>query len=140
MLGCQCSRLGWALVGAGPKLPLQNIKLHGMCHLESMVVIKHFQTTVKDNFTSLLVLNKKIKVCLGWDESSPMDHVVSCKKLRCESLHTFKGMIRYCMKDNGEQHFEIVHHNVSAEDMSDGKTKYVKIDKVGLKQSSESLS
>lgn len=30
----------------------------------------------------LLVLNKKIKVCLGWDESPPTCHVMSCKKSR----------------------------------------------------------
>ena len=27
---------------------------------------KHFQVVVKRNFSSLLVLNKKIKVCLAW--------------------------------------------------------------------------
>ena len=51
-------------------------------------------------FTNLLVLNKKIKGCLGWDENPPTGHVVSCKKLRDWGLHTFKGMIGYCMKDN----------------------------------------
>jgi hypothetical protein len=103
-----------------------------MCHLESLVVIKHFQIVVKENFTSLLVLNKKIKVCLGWDESSPTCNVVSCKKLRDEGLHTIKAMIGYCMKDSGEEHFEFVHHNVSVEDMNDGKMEYTKSGKLGL--------
>ena len=61
---------------------------------------KHFQLMVKRNFTSVLVLNEKIKVYLGWDESPPTCHVY--KKLRDEGLHTFKGMMGYCMKDNGE--------------------------------------
>jgi len=30
---------------------------------------KHFQMIVNGNFTSLLVLSKKIKVCLGWEVS-----------------------------------------------------------------------
>lgn len=36
------------------------------------------------------------------------------------------------MKDNGEEHFEFVHHNVSAEDMNDSKMEYVKLGKASL--------
>ena len=36
------------------------------------------------------------------------------------------------MKDNGEEHFEFVHHNVLAEDMNDSKMEHVKSVKVGL--------
>lgn len=65
---------------------------------------------VKGNFTSRRVLNKKFKVCLGWDgmEVPPPVMVVSFKRLRDE------GLVEYCMKDNGEEHFEFVHHNVLA--------------------------
>lgn len=86
----------------------------------------------KGNFNSLPMLNKKIKVCLGWDVSPPMGHVVSCKKLKDEGLHTFKGMIGYSMKNNEEMHFEFVHHNVSANEMNNGKMEYTKFGKVGL--------
>jgi hypothetical protein len=72
---------------------------------------KHFQMVMKGNFSSLLMLNKNIKVYLDWDLNPPMSHVVSCKDLRDESLHKFKGMVGYCMKDNGEEHFEFIHHN-----------------------------
>jgi hypothetical protein len=41
---------------------------------------KHFQMMVEGNFASLLVLNKRTKVCLGWNESSPTGHVISCEK------------------------------------------------------------
>ena len=47
--------------------------------------------------------------------------MVSCKKLRDEGLQTFKGMIGYCMKDSGEEHFKFVHHKVLAEDMNAAK-------------------
>jgi hypothetical protein len=43
---------------------------------------KRFQMAVKGDFSNLLVLNKKIKVCLGWDVSLLTSHVVSRKKLR----------------------------------------------------------
>ena len=84
------------------------------------------------NFTSLPVLNKKIEVYLGWYASPLMGHVVSCKKLGDEGLHTLKGVIGYYMKDNGEEHFEFVHHNVLLEDMNDNKMEYEKFGKMGL--------
>ena len=66
-------------------------------------------------------VNKEIKVCLGWDESPPSGHVVSWKNLRDEGLHMFQGMIGYYLKDNMEEHFEFVHHNVLAETRMKGK-------------------
>ena len=48
-------------------------------------------------------------------------------------------MIGYCVKDNGEEHFEFVHDNVSANDTNDGKMEYAKLGKVGL-DNSASLS
>ena len=86
----------------------------------------------KGNFGSLPVLYKKLEVCLGWDESPPMGHVVTSKRLRDEGLHTFLGMVGYYMKDNRIKHFEFVHHNVIAIDMNKGKMKYTKFGKVGL--------
>ena len=60
-----------------------------------------------------------------------MGHVLSYKRLRDESLHTFLGMVGYCMKDNGVEHFEFVHCAVSMEDMNVGKLEYAKFRKVG---------
>ena len=106
----------------------------GLCSVErgGALTHKHFQMMVKGNFTSLLVLNKKTKVCLGWDASPLMGRVVSCKKLTDEGLQILKAMIEYYMKDNGEEHFEFVHHNVLVEDMNDGKMEYVKFGKMDL--------
>ena len=77
-------------------------------------------------------MNKQIKICLRWDESPLTGHVVSCKRLRDEGLHTFKGMVGYYMKDNGKEHFEIVNHNVSSDDANEGKMEYAKCGNVGL--------
>ena len=54
-------------------------------------------------------------------ELLPSIIVISFKRLRDEGLYTFKGMVEYCVKDNGEEHFEFVHHNVSANDTNKGK-------------------
>jgi hypothetical protein len=47
-------------------------------------------------------------------------HVISCKKLRDEELHTLRGRVGYCMKDNGKNHFEFVHHDVLVDDWNEG--------------------
>lgn len=46
-------------------------------------------------------------------------------------IHSWE-LLGYCMKDNGKEHFEFVHHNVFAHDMNEGKMKYAKFGKVGL--------
>ena len=88
---------------------------------------------VKGNFSSLHMLNKKIEVVVGWHENPLIGHVVSCKKMRDEGFHNFLDMVGYCMKDNGEDCFEFVHHNVLGDDMNEGNMEYAKIGKVGLK-------
>ena len=56
----------------------------GLCSMEGGgLTHKHFQV-VKGDFSSLLALNKKSKICLGWVVNSPSGHVVLCKKLRDE--------------------------------------------------------
>jgi hypothetical protein len=64
----------------------------GLCFVEhgGAFTHKYFQRNLKGNFSSLIVLKKKIKVCLRWDESPCTSHVVSCKRLRDEGLQTFK--------------------------------------------------
>ena len=42
-------------------------------------------------------------------------------------------MVRYCMKDNGEEHFEYVHHNISSKDMNEDKLEYAKFRMVVLR-------
>jgi hypothetical protein len=107
----------------------------GLCSVEfsgGVWMHKYFQMVVKGNFCSLSVLDKKLKVCLGWDESPPMGHVVTSKRLRDEGLHTFLSMVDYYMKDNRGKHFEFAHHDVIADDTNEGKMKYAKFGKVGL--------
>ena len=62
-----------------------------LCSVEGgdALMHKHFQMVFKRNFSSLPVSNKKVKVCLGWDESPPTGHVVSCKRLQDAGLQNF---------------------------------------------------
>jgi hypothetical protein len=41
-------------------------------------------------------------------------------------------MVGYCMKDNGEEQFEFVHHNVFMEAMHDGKNDICKVKEGGF--------
>lgn len=75
---------------------------------------------VKGNSNSFLVFNKENKFDLGWDANPIVGHIISCTMLRDEELHTFWGMVGYCMKDNGENHFQFVHHDVHVDDLNEG--------------------
>jgi hypothetical protein len=52
-----------------------------------------FPNDGEGNFASLMVLNKQINVCLGWDECLGTGCVVSCKILMDEGFQTFESMI-----------------------------------------------
>ena len=90
---------------------------------------------VKRNFGSLSVLNKKIKICLGWDVNPLRVKLFHARNSKMRILHTLKGMVGYCIKDNGKEHFKFIHHNVFAQDMNDGKLEYAKFGKIGLNNS-----
>ena len=44
----------------------------------------------------------------------------------------FLSMVGYCMNDNGNDHFEFVHHNNCADDMNKEKMEEAKFGTVGL--------
>lgn len=73
----------------------------GLCSMKCTGALthQHSQMVVKGNLSGLPVLNKKIKICLGWDEKiiKLFGHVVSCKTLQDEKLHTFLRMVGYYM-------------------------------------------
>ena len=67
-----------------PRRFIEDKCIVGSCFMKrgGTLMHKHFPMVVKGNFSGVLMLNKKNKVCLGWDESPPTSHVVSCKRLR----------------------------------------------------------
>lgn len=46
------------------------------------------------------------------------------KKLTNEGLHIFASMVGYCLRDDGEDHFEFMHYNVTNEETNDIKLEH----------------
>ncbi|MCO5609929.1 hypothetical protein L7F22_064164 [Adiantum nelumboides] len=70
--------------------------------------------------TLLIAINKKVRKYLGWDTDKPAGALILCRALKQRNMHTFHGMVGYCMKDCDEAHFQKVDHNISADDQNDG--------------------
>ncbi len=49
-----------------------------------------------------------------------------CKRLKGVGMHTYVGMIGYCLKDQGEEHFQFYHKNVNSKHMQEIVDEYVK--------------
>lgn len=60
-----------------------------------------------------------LKSCLGWGKEWPVGAMVMCRKLRNKGLHTFIGMIGYCIKDSDQSHFQTIDHNITAATTAD---------------------
>lgn len=54
----------------------------------------------------------------------PPKAVVMGWALRNTGVHTFLGMLGYCMKDANAAHYQSVNHNVSAVDLVTGEELY----------------
>ncbi len=57
---------------------------------------------------------------------SPIHHV-HCKLLKGVGMHTYIGMIGYCLKDQGEKQFQFCHRSACFKEMQ-GVDEYVKDD------------
>ncbi|MCO5583934.1 hypothetical protein L7F22_037852 [Adiantum nelumboides] len=101
---------------------LRNETCAGLCAVErgGIAFNLHFQMVVRIWATSLIAINKKVRRYLGWDTDKPAGGLILCRALKQRNMHTFRGMVGYCMKDRGEPHFRKVDHNISADDLNDG--------------------
>ena len=61
--------------------------------------------------TCVANVTKALKAYLDPDGSKGI--VVLCKKLTGKGLHTYIGLIGYCLKDSAQPHFRLVKHNIS---------------------------
>ena len=80
--------------------------LAGKCSLDrgGATYHLHFQMVVRIEARNLPIVSKLLKEYLGGDLAKPTSRVVICKKLRNRGLHTFHGMLWYCMKDVMKDH------------------------------------
>jgi hypothetical protein len=94
---------------------------------------KHMQCVVEsDGFPSARALHSQLRIALGWQTLGKKSRVC-VKGLRQNGVHTFSGMIGYCMKyqaeDTPERPFEYHCGGISAEDIAEGKTQYMMLGK-----------
>ena len=88
---------------------------------------RHIQGVIRVMCTGGKNMNTEIRKFLGWDKNKPsVGASVMCKALTQTKVHTWHGMIGYCQKDTGEEHFKEVYHNISADDMSLGAEQYLR--------------
>ncbi|MCO5551220.1 hypothetical protein L7F22_004719 [Adiantum nelumboides] len=94
----------------------------GLCAVErgGIVFNLHYQMVVRMWATSLISINKKVRQYLGWDSDKPVGALILCRALKQKNMHTFRGMVGYCMKDRDEAHFQKVDYNISVDDLNDG--------------------
>ena len=83
---------------------------------------KHFQAVFRIVSSSPIAVSKLLKTYLGWDEKgeSPHNLHVLVKNLTGVGLRTYIGMIGYCVKDRAEEHFQVVHNNVTDAELDAG--------------------
>ena len=91
----------------------------GLCSTERGGALQrlHFQVVFRILSTSTIVVGKLVEVYLRWDKGeAPSSSHVLVKRLSGVGLHTYVGMLGYCIKDKGEDHFEVVHNNITDEE------------------------
>ena len=72
--------------------------------------------------------SRSLKAALGWDgTSAPVGACVCLKALTGRHLHTWHGLIGYCLKDEGLPHFNLHLKAISDEDMELGRAEYEKL-------------
>ncbi len=53
---------------------------------------------------------------ISGSENQPPNIVVCMKQALGTGLHTFTGLLGYCLKDRNKEHFSALEHNISQED------------------------
>ena len=105
--------------------------ISGLCSTERGEALQrlYFQAIFRILSTSKIAMSKLVKVYLGWDKGEgPSNSHVLVKKLNQIALHTYVGMLGYCTKDRGEDHLEVVHNNISDDELATRLEEYVKLD------------
>ncbi|MCO5600128.1 hypothetical protein L7F22_054236 [Adiantum nelumboides] len=106
---------------------LESETLAGICSVErgGTLLHLHLQMVVRMWSTSLVAINKMVKNYLGWANAPPPGGIVICRALTQRRLHTLEGIIGYCLKDNGQAHFQVVQHNMTTEQINQGIELYM---------------
>ncbi len=74
-----------------------------------------------------------LKVTLPCKKDATVGHFVHCKSLKQQGLHTYVGMLSYCLKDSCEFHFQFIERNVIVEGKNVEKMEHIKYGVVTLR-------
>ncbi|KAL3683672.1 hypothetical protein R1sor_001694 [Riccia sorocarpa] len=61
----------------------------------------------------------------GWDDDCPIGASICAKSVKNSGLHTFTGLIGYCLKDEKEEHFRMYQKNISEQQMEERRMRHV---------------
>ncbi|KAL2621264.1 hypothetical protein R1flu_001469 [Riccia fluitans] len=81
----------------------------------------HIQGMMRLKTSSIRRLKSEIKTWIGWDYGGPIGGSICIKSVRTKELNTVTGLIGYCLKDEGLDHFHFYSKNVSDEQKDEGR-------------------
>ena len=89
--------------------------ISSLCSIERGDALQrlHFQAVFKIFSSLSIAMSKLLKTYFEWDnkgEAFYISHIL-LKKHTWVEVYTYIGMLGYCLKDRGEEHFEMIHNN-----------------------------
>ncbi|KAL3678214.1 hypothetical protein R1sor_021170 [Riccia sorocarpa] len=93
----------------------------------------HVQGVIALQCSSALDAKKRITAALKWNEDRPVGAGVCVKKLTNKRIHSFVGMVGYCLKDKKELHFRVAMKNISDPVQREGMLLFTFYDAADLK-------
>ncbi|KAL3689945.1 hypothetical protein R1sor_016254 [Riccia sorocarpa] len=81
----------------------------------------HVQGLLRITTSSARALKAEIRNTIGWEEAGPLGGSICVKSLKYKGLHTIIGIIGYCLKDEGQEHFRFYSKNVSEDQKREGR-------------------
>ena len=88
----------------------------------------HWQAVLRLQGKSAASINARVKAALRWNivDERPSNGRIKVAKLTGRSLHTWAGMVGYCMKDQHKPHFRTYHKGISAADLNQGEREFLR--------------
>ncbi|KAL3700532.1 hypothetical protein R1sor_018554 [Riccia sorocarpa] len=85
----------------------------------------HIQAIVAVKTSSLKAFKTDVAAALDWDERWPPCGTICAKSVKNNGLHTFTGLVGYCLKDEHEIHFRVWSKNVTEIQKEQGRKMHI---------------
>ncbi|KAL4514300.1 hypothetical protein Ndes2526B_g04029 [Nannochloris sp. 'desiccata'] len=83
----------------------------------------HLQIVVQTSGLCAAAFTRRLKEAMGWTGNS--DCIVRSRAVQNNKLHTFNGLVGYCMKDIGRPHFRCAMKNITDQIIKEGFVDYI---------------